>query len=296
MAREMALSLFCGLPRIEKRMALVFQAVSDESGHGSGTGLFHYGGFVAPVLEWTDKVTPAWEAKVLNPSPQIPYMHMTEIRSREWRRTRGNGITEYQADCRIDAAVEIVAGNPSLKVAIASLDAGKFRELFKGSRIRRLPDKQPGSHPMMPDHLGFLGFVRSALQYVKNHYPDASKVDFLYERSSASAGFETYIENMDDHLSVIGGGNLVPLLGEFIPGGKERVPLQVVDLALWHLRRGKEKKMDRADRRRLFKMFSTRDFIAVDVPNEVLEQIRRNLPTVSAALDAEDALRRKLGS
>ena len=68
LAAELVGSLFCGLPRIEKRMA-VFVAAADESDAPTRDGAFLYGGFVAPFVDWHQWFTPAWEERVLNKVP-----------------------------------------------------------------------------------------------------------------------------------------------------------------------------------------------------------------------------------
>ena len=58
----------------------VFVAAADESEAGNRRGRFFYGGFVAPMEFWINIVAPAWEERVLNGEPAIPYLHMVDIR------------------------------------------------------------------------------------------------------------------------------------------------------------------------------------------------------------------------
>src|SRR5207342_252648 len=97
----------------------------DESEDGDRQGQFLYGGFTTSVDEWSHLFTPEWERNVLNKQPQIPYLHMVDIRSRQWRSK--HGLTEYQADCRIDAACELIGRCRTLCFHITKMPGGHFR-------------------------------------------------------------------------------------------------------------------------------------------------------------------------
>jgi hypothetical protein len=47
---------------------------------------------------------------------------------------------------------------------------------------------------------------------------------------------------------------LVDLLGDIIPAGKERIPLQAADLWNWHTFRAEDRNLERADIYRLFRL------------------------------------------
>ena len=81
----------------------VFIAAGDEADDPAQAGTFLYGAFVAPLWDWQDWFSPAWEERVLNQHPPIPYLHMTEIRSSRWRMK--HGITQSQSERRVDEAV-----------------------------------------------------------------------------------------------------------------------------------------------------------------------------------------------
>ena len=47
----------------------------------------------------------------------------------------------------------------------------------------RVPRRsQPGSYPLVPDYIGFLGFAFAALDTAATRWADATQVDFLVER------------------------------------------------------------------------------------------------------------------
>ena len=81
----------------------VFICATDESGDA---GNFSYGGWAAPVDVWEGCFTAAWNERVLNGPPQIPYLHMTDIRDWNWQKEYG--LTPWQADRRVDAAAEVL--------------------------------------------------------------------------------------------------------------------------------------------------------------------------------------------
>src|SRR6267378_5096898 len=82
----------------------VFVAASDET--NSANGLYHYEGWLASESDWTRFFTPAWQERVLDGPPQIPYLHMTEMRSRAWREQWG--ITQANVDERLDESARVI--------------------------------------------------------------------------------------------------------------------------------------------------------------------------------------------
>jgi hypothetical protein len=70
----------------------VFTAASDETSGGNPLSVYHYSGWVMPEPDWSHFFTPAWQERVLDGPPNIPYLHMTEICSKAWREQ--NGISD----------------------------------------------------------------------------------------------------------------------------------------------------------------------------------------------------------
>jgi hypothetical protein len=235
----------------------VFVAVADESEAGDQTGPFVYGGFVAPALDWMDWFTPAWEQWVLNAKPPLKYFHMTEIRTKRFQDR--HGLTSYQAEDRIDAAVRVIANTGSLHLVRTAMDGRHFREVFKTTQLVRTKP-QPAVHTLEPDYIGFLGFAYGALHYVATNFPDAERVDFVVERKARVTHYmRDFMGSLAAGLERKGESSLMPLIGEFMPGGKERAPLQAADLAMWHLRRYEAGECDEIDLRRLGQMFDGRE-------------------------------------
>jgi hypothetical protein len=61
---------------------------------------------------------------------------------------------------------------------------------------------------------------------------------------------------------------LIDLVGEVIPGSKVRVPLQVSDLALWHIRRHEADESEPVDIIQLATMFDGRPMILGQITHE----------------------------
>lgn len=119
--------------------------------------------------------------------------------------------------------------------------------------------KQPATYQFAPDYIGFLGFAYAALDCVGTNYPDAERVDFLIERKTTiTHNIGGFLASLEGALHHKGRPELVRLIGELIPGGKDRVPNQAADVAVWHLRRDACKNSDVQDAKRLGWMFDRR--------------------------------------
>lgn len=67
----------------------IFVAASDESAGSDEHSLFLFAGWIGPEKDWSQFFVPAWQERVLDGPPRIPYLHMTEIRSKEFREKCG---------------------------------------------------------------------------------------------------------------------------------------------------------------------------------------------------------------
>ncbi len=246
----------------------VFVAASDESDGPLQKGPFIYGGFIAPHYVWEDVFAPQWEERVLNSEPPIGPFHMTEIRNPKWQAK--NGLTDADAQRKINEAVQIVASIPDLRVAYAQIDGGHFRQLFSGSRRPSLGN-QPGYHRLEPDYVGFMGFARAALEYVHDNHPNAERVDFVVERKTTVTHYlPDYLDELVRWATNQKRYALLDLIGDVIPGTKERVPLQASDLAMWHIRRYEAEESEPIDDLRLAAMFDGRPMMVGHITNDEL--------------------------
>jgi hypothetical protein len=249
----------------------VFVAAADESDGPLQKGPFVYGGFIAPFVVWENVFAPMWEEQVLNSDPPIGPFHMTEIRNPKWQAL--NGLSDAQAQLKIDAAVHVVASIPELRVAHTRFDGGHFRQTFGASRMMSR-GRQPGAHRLEPDYVGFMGFARAALEYVHDNHPDAERVDFVVERKTTVTHYlPQYLEELVTWAKKENRHALLDLIGEVIPGAKDRAPLQASDLAMWHIRRHEARESEAVDVLRLAAMFNGRQMILGEITNDELTVI-----------------------
>jgi len=107
-----------------------------------------------------------------------------------------------------------------------------------------------------PDYLCFISYSYLALSHIAKSYADAEKVDFIIERNGRITKYiQAFHFGFATSLAAIGRSDLSRLVGELIPAGKDRIPLQAADVLCWHTARSKDF-MDEADLRRYAKIAS----------------------------------------
>lgn len=235
LAASLVRSLFCGLPRQDKRMA-VFISASDENSGSDGCGRFLFAGWIGPERDWSDFFVPAWQERVLDGPPQIPYLHMTEIRSNEFREIWK--ISTREADDRVKAAISVLDTMGSFYPLVVELDGGHVKEIFAESKVSRLNAKQFEAKPFEPDYLCFLAYAYGILGYVHDVHPSVEKVDFIVEQKGYITRYiNEFHANLGSALAAIDCEYLSPLVGALSVGDKERIPCQAADVLCWHIAR-----------------------------------------------------------
>jgi hypothetical protein len=244
----------------------VFLAASDESSGANAFGMYHYAGWIAPLPDWSLYFTPAWQERVLDGPPKIPYLHMTEMRSKAWRQQWG--ITETNMDERLDEAARVINEMGCLYPLKVTIDASIFRQLYKP---HKMVAESGGKKDMEPDFLAFCSYVLAVLSQVQFKHPEVEKVDFLVENNSEITKhiYELY-KSLPASLNGIGKSELVPLVGEFIPGGKERVPLQAADYLCWHSQRAEAQMLSDIRDLRRWNTIAHRKGFNLPLPTSVL--------------------------
>jgi hypothetical protein len=106
----------------------VFVAGTDESAGKDHRSMYFRGGFVAPERDWSEWFAEAWQERVLSGPPEIPYLHMTEIRSPKWRAK--HGLSDVEAEQRVDEAFRVITSMGSLYPVTSQIDAGHCRDAF----------------------------------------------------------------------------------------------------------------------------------------------------------------------
>jgi hypothetical protein len=255
-------------------MAL-FISASDEHSGSDGRGLFLFVGYVGPEKDWKDFLLPAWQQRVLDGPPKIPYIHMTEIRSRGFREKWG--LSKLAANDRVDEAATVVGAMGSFYPIAIEANGGYIKNAFIDSKVVRSSAKQFEAKPFEPDYICFLAYAYIVLNYVHDVHPHAEKVNFIVEKK----GFVTrYINEfhstLDKAMCAIGHPELAPLVGELIPADKECIPCQLADLLCWHAARFENaeevKSEDVADAQRYLKL-RNRSGKWLKLSNELLSQM-----------------------
>lgn len=269
---ELVRSLFCSSPRLEKRVA-VFVAASDERYSGGNCReKYFYGGFVAPYAEWAGPFAEQWDKNVLEGPPRIPYLHMTDIRSQEWRDTEGNGISRAQGERRVRAAFELISDMPSLTPIGTEFNAGYMLDIF----TKRVQVQSPGGQAkknFRPDYLAFTAYAYLVLEFCGRSRPEAEKVDFVVERNGEITNhIQEFYKTMPAGLESIGRGRLIPLLGDVIPGGKDRAPLQAADVLCWYSQRSREGNLNDKDMRR-YRVIAQREGVREELTDHNITEL-----------------------
>ena len=118
----------------------VCTSFSDERAGKTERATFLFAGWIGPEKDWSDFFVPVWDERVLVGPPRIPYLHMTDIRSKRWREAQG--VTEADAENRVDEACTILDQLANLHPVRVVMDAGNFRDEFRETRVVRTTRKQ----------------------------------------------------------------------------------------------------------------------------------------------------------
>jgi hypothetical protein len=224
----------------------IFLAASDETDQGHHRSMFWHAGWIAPEKDWSDYFTPAWQEQVLDASPSIPYLHVSEIRDSKWR-SRHN-LSYSQMHDKLDAAAHVINTTGSLIPIGARANAGVFLDLFRDHKMVKSEGEK--AKRFLIDHLCFNAYTGVVLLYVSREFPHVEKVDFVVDRKDGVFDKQKELyDTLESVLPAMGHPELVKLLGEIIPGNPEdRVPLQAADFICWHTGRSKELKGRDRDR------------------------------------------------
>lgn len=209
----------------------VFLSASDET---SGEKIFHHAGYVAPLAAWTDVLIPAWDEKVLKGPPRLDEFHVTELRSRSWREK--NGITQEDAEARIDAAVDIIWETKGILALRSTVDGAHFDNQASGLQFK-LNDSRRAPANFVVDYPSFHGYIYLALTTLAA-YPKTEKVDFVIEiKDEVLPAMLEFHKGLRESFRNIGLPHLAEIIGELMPGDKKKIPLQAADLLCWHTQR-----------------------------------------------------------
>ena len=245
----------------------VFVSASDESDGGHHRSKFWHGGWLMPETDWYTYFAPAWQERVLDSEPKIPYLHMTEIRDPVW--CEEHGITPLQAQEKMDTAAILINQMGSLCPVTVNADAGVFRDAHGTKKIfKNAGERKPAR--FLIDHYCFNAYLFAVLSYVHSEYPEAEKVDFLVERKDGVfEKLKQFYAGFAESLNYIGRPELVKYLGELTAVGKERPPVQAADMLCWHVSRADLGLLKGRDAMRAATIFNGRQGPIVRLPDNI---------------------------
>jgi hypothetical protein len=256
LAVERAWSLLMGLPHWDSRMSLFIIASDESPGKDMNSRLF-YGGYMAPASVWRNEFAAAWQSRVLSGPPEIPFLHMVDIRSEKFRQRFG--LSREDADRRIDAAIDIICRCPSLQPVTVSASGAAFEQFIHG-RFRWLekvsmksPDSQLATLVKRPDFSVWVQFAIAALVIADTKFDNVEQLDFYVEQNGRLTGVLQYIN--DELQTVLAAGkanrpDLAEMIGTFTAVPKESFYTQPADVLCWHMQRQACGLLDADDRRR----------------------------------------------
>jgi hypothetical protein len=231
----------------------VFLSVTDESAGKDRLDRFVFAGCVAREHDWSEIFTPAWQRLVLDGPHKLPYIHMTDIRSRKWREQ--NGLSESDAEFRVDQAIAAIIASDFIFPIGLTLSGADIVDLFADIKVKSSENK---SSPFEPDYLCFLGYAMLALEYVAIEYPaECEKLDFVVEQNGKITKYiKSFHADLRSSFSALGRPDLARLVGDLRHVGKESIPAQVADVICWHTARSRNPAALDADSYRRYESLS----------------------------------------
>jgi hypothetical protein len=210
----------------------VFVCVVDESYDQDN---FFYGGFAAPITDWEGCFATAWNERVLNGPPRIPYLHMREILNPDWQKEYG--LTEKDAHHRLDEAANVICSMGSLIPVIVYADKKQY-----DSTLGKV-EFQPGGrskHRFKPDYMSFIYVSAKQLEKIREWYPDVERVDFRPDQNGhVTKILGEFRDEFVETLRTRGDDQVAALIGHLKEVGKDCVAAQAADMLVWHARRAK---------------------------------------------------------
>lgn len=210
----------------------VYVAYSDESATPDNDGPFIVGGYVTPALAWPD-FSKKWAENVLLPAPEIPYMHVVELRSKVFRAK--HGLTWEDNLAKVAAASKTIYDHKDVWACFGAISRQKLQEIYRkieksGRRYQEFLKE--------PDYMCFLSYAFYLIAHVSDLRPEVTRIDFVVSKKQrVSHYYSKFQEEMRDFLNDYNPA-LGKLVGDLIPANMEdRVPLQAADVLCWHLQK-----------------------------------------------------------
>ena len=196
-------------------------------------GRFLIAGYVANETDWP-KFSEQWDKEIIKSEPPIPYLHMVDIRSKEWRDK--HGITREQAEEKVNRAVDLIYRSSGLITAyVSNISTTKHTEMSKSIEGQGAEFKR---HHNYPDYFAFIAYLWGTLNDVASHEPRLRKIVYFVSRKryvshyleSVREAFARALRELNSHLE--------EFLGDVLPlDMQDHMPLQAADVLCWHLQR-----------------------------------------------------------
>jgi hypothetical protein len=172
---------------------------------------------------------------------------MSEIWREDWRNE--HGVSERQMNMLLDEAARVIRSSGELVPVSFELKRSDYRAILTQPFKKRIK-------VLEPDHLGYLWFAMTELLLLYERYgSEVEKVDFWAEENGRmTKRMHDFHKELPDNLRSIGHDELAPLVGEFLPVSKERIPVQAADALAWHTRNHSRKALNRDGERRYWRM------------------------------------------
>jgi hypothetical protein len=143
---------------------------------------------------------------------------------------------------------------------------------------------------MQADHFGFIGYVYVVLESARKVVPEVEKVDFLVESNGdVTKNLQYFYSAIPAFLTSIGKQDLIPLVGEIIPGGKDRSPLQAADVFCWHARRGTENSLAGNDLARWEGFLENKKYCLANFPKEAILELAEDADKLDKSASAQSS-------
>jgi hypothetical protein len=211
----------------------IYVSYSDESSVRDGAGQFIIAGVVADERYWP-KFSRRWAREILDAPPKIPYVHMTDFRSKEWRFR--HGLCWEQQIQKVKQAVKIICEEKAVGVFLGSMPEARwtaFKVRAESEGVNIAKNKGFADYPC------FTTYAAAVLNQVAFDISDLRKVNFIVSRkqnvshhlrNDVKTAMDRYFESDHPELAKIF-GDIVPLTMEDHP------PLQAADVLCWHMNR-----------------------------------------------------------
>ncbi len=247
----------------------VFVAYSDETETSEEDSRFLMGGYVASETDWPYFVR-AWQSRVLDGPPAIPYLHMTEIRDGEWQ--QAHGLSLQDANERISEAVRVIRSTGGISFVTSEMVKKDLKEVVQPA-LRRIDERIiPGVD--VADYMCFLAFAEFTIAELHANRPEVERVNFFVSKKQKVTH---HIRRFHEDLRQQMPEPYKKLVGDLYPGDMVLVlPLQAADVLCWYSQRILSERDDAEDRRQIRKIGQTTGYRHV-YTREDMEQFAANL-------------------